>query len=57
MNSAAKIKRTIEILESQGHEWTMDLADAVESRVAGGDGQLTPTKIARRVAKEIKATF
>ena len=55
MNSCAKITRAIEILEAAGHKWTMDLADSVEREVRGADGKDTPTKIARRVAKAIKA--
>jgi hypothetical protein len=41
-----KIARAIEMLEAQGHTWTMALADAVRAEAVGADGKASARKIA-----------
>lgn len=55
MTAQAKADRAMEILQAAGHDWSMDLADAVSARIRVCDGKDTPSKIARHVAKSIKA--
>ncbi len=50
-----KIARAIEILEAQGHAWTMDLADAVRAEAVGADGKASARKIAAAARKMLRA--